>query len=100
MPVFLPELERYDKVSHTINEVAKGLAALPKAVFNRVVSVNVNRGDNPRDADFAKMYNIPDFTSYMSTGINGVVEIYPQKKKPPQQALDASFVHETGHILS
>jgi len=36
----------------------------------------------------------------MTAGANGVVDIYPTVWQQPQHAVDASLIHETGHILS
>lgn len=85
---------------HTIDQVAKGLAALPQASRDVITNVNVEPGPNPGDAYWQKKYNRPDLRSYMTAGESGVVSIYPSKTAQPQQVVDSSMIHETGHILS
>lgn len=83
---------------HSIDEVAKGLAALPPASLERVVSVRVDPKQNPDDAYWAKEYKIPNFRSYMTAGADGNISIYPGRNS--QEVLDGSLIHETGHTLS
>ena len=98
IPVYLPKNPDPNETYHTIDEAAKGLAALPAAVRNRVNSVKVEPGRNPNDAHWEKEYGIPNFRSYMTAGADGNINIYPGKQS--QEVMDVSMVHETGHILS
>jgi hypothetical protein len=98
IPVFMPKNPSATETYQSIDEVAKGLAALPKAVRDRVDSVKVEPGRNPSDAYWEKEYGIPNFRSYMTAGADGNINIYPGKAS--QEVLDVSMVHETGHILS
>jgi hypothetical protein len=84
--------------THSIDEVAKGLAALPEASLALVKRVDVEPNKNPDDAYWAKEYNDPNFESYMTAGGDGVVNIYPVPQS--QDYLDGTMIHETGHILS
>ncbi|RKH39101.1 hypothetical protein D7X12_24560 [Corallococcus sicarius] len=98
-PVYLPK--KADKATtHSIDEVAKGLAALPKSSRALVKEVLVEGKPNPADAHWAKEYNDPNFSSYMTAGADGVINIYPSKPKQSQDYLDGTMIHETGHTLS
>lgn len=82
---------------HAIEEVAKGLAALPETSRKLVTGVQVNPGPNPKDPEWAKEYSRPGFRSYMTAGEKGVINIYPSKRNVSQDYLDGTMVHETGH---
>jgi len=85
--------------THTIDQVAKGLAALPESSRNLITKVQVNPGKNPDDAYWATKYK--DFAgSYMTAGKEGTVNVYPTKTLQSQSYLDGTMIHETGHILS
>jgi hypothetical protein len=86
--------------THTIEEVALALAALPPAARAQVKEVVVEPGANPDDAYWKVEYNDPSFTSYMTAGADGIISLYPSPPKPSQAYMDQSFIHETGHILS
>jgi len=101
IPVYLSlAVEPKDGFRHSLEEVARGLAALPDSSRRLIDRVQVEGKRNPSDAYWAKVYNDPDFRSYMTAGANGVVDIYPTVWQQPQHAVDASLIHETGHILS
>jgi len=84
----------------TIDEVAKGLAALPPASRALVKEVMVEPNQNPSDSYWATKYGDPNFRSYMTAGSDGVVNIYPTTHKQTQTVLEQSMIHETGHVLS
>jgi hypothetical protein len=98
VPVMVPK----SKVAGapTVEEVAKGLAALPESSLRAIKRVDVEPTTNPQDAYWAKTYGQPDFRSYMTAGSAGIVNIFPAKNQQPQSILDASLVHETGHVIS
>lgn len=109
IPVYLPKNPDSNRNYHSIDQVAKGLAALPKPSLERIDNVLVEPQQNPQDPYWAKQYNTPDFRSYMTAGASGDVNIYPTPKQdskgnplslPSQGVLDGSLIHETGHILS
>lgn len=101
IPVYVPkDSSALSGSIHTIDEVAKGLAALPEPSRNLVVQVNVEPGPNPDDAYWAQEYNDPNFSSYMTAGPDGVIDIYPASPQMSQDYLDGTMVHETGHIWS
>lgn len=98
IPVYVGKNQDPNQTYHSINEVAKGLAALPSASLGKVVSVRVDPKQNPDDAYWAKEYKMPNFRSYMTAGADGNISIYPGKAS--QEVLDGSLIHETGHTLS
>ncbi|HEY8207672.1 MAG TPA: LysM domain-containing protein [Myxococcaceae bacterium] len=101
IPVFLSQaVEPKDGVMHSLDEVVKGLAALPDSSRRLIQQVNMDGKRNPSDAYWEQVYNSPGFRSYMTAGASGVVDIYPTVYQQTQHACDASLIHETGHILS
>jgi peptidoglycan hydrolase-like protein with peptidoglycan-binding domain len=101
VPVFMPKTPTDGLQNHSIDQVAKGLAALPQSSLGVLKSVNVEPKTNPDDAYWSKQYKTPNFHSYMTAGADGVVQIYPNTGAPPSQdTLDGDLVHETGHTLS
>ena len=100
IPVFVPKNGSAAGKIHTIDEVAKGLAALPAGTRAVITRVDVDPKANPADAFWAKQYGDPNFTSYMTAGSEGIVRIYPQTTKQSQDYLDGTLHHESGHTLS
>jgi len=85
---------------HTLEQVAQGLAALPASTRALVKEVRVEPAQNPTDAEVARKYNTPGFSSYLAAGGDGIIYIYPTLEPQSQYALDTGLIHETGHILS
>ncbi len=83
-----------------VDAVAQALAGLPAANRVRVIAVDIEPARNPADAYWAREYNRPGFTSDMTAGARGVVNIYPLADPRTQQSLDTTLTHETGHTLS
>ncbi|HYV50141.1 MAG TPA: LysM domain-containing protein [Myxococcaceae bacterium] len=101
IPVYLSQsVEPKDGVMHSLEEVVKGLSALPASSRALIKQVNMDGKRNPADAYWEQVYNQPGFRSYMTAGASGVVDIYPTVYQQTQHACDASLIHETGHILS
>jgi hypothetical protein len=101
IPVYVPAQPNAANGSfHSIDQVARGLAALPASSRAVVNQVSVDPAQNPDDAYWAKQYNDPNFRSYMTAGADGNVTIYPTQGAQGQDALDGSLIHETGHTLS
>lgn len=101
IPVFLPKKpDAKAGEIHGIDEVAKGLAALPASSRALVKQVVVEAKQNPDDAYWAKQYKDPNFRSYMTAGADGIINVYPSKPKMSQDYLDGTLIHETGHTLS
>lgn len=98
VPVFMPEPAAPN--THTINEVARGLATLTPGALSQIERVQVNPGANPHDAYWAKVYGEPNFRSYMTAGAAGTIDIYPYGHYASQDGLNNSLVHEVGHIVS
>lgn len=86
--------------AHSITEVAKGLSTLAPAALDSLKHVQVNPGQNPDDAHWARVYNTPNFRSYMTAGAAGVIDLYPPSGNASQAQLSNSLVHEVGHIVS
>lgn len=84
----------------TINDVAAGIASLPKSSRDLINSLTVNPGANPSDAYWGKIYNQPGFRSYMTAGAAGDVNVYPSQYPHHQGVFTDSLVHETGHTAS
>ena len=99
VPVFMPRTTNAS--DHSIDQVARSIAALPASSRRVVTRVNVNPGRNPHDAHWARVYRRPGFRSYMTAGSSGQVDIYRMPGTPPSQTqMDQSMIHETGHTLS
>jgi hypothetical protein len=92
--------DTFDDHQATIDQIAKGLAALPEASLALVHSVTAQPATNPLDAHWAEVYHHPGFRSYMTAGVAGDVTIYPSSTAVGQGALNGSLIHETGHTLS
>lgn len=97
VPVYMPQSAQSN--THTVQEVARGLASLTPGALAQIDRVQVNPGQNPHDAHWARVYNSPNFRSYMTAGSAGVVDIYPSNGRPSQNGLSNSLVHEVGHIV-
>ena len=100
IPVYVPAKAAGSLNIHSQSEIAKALAAMPEANRKLIKSVNMNPGQNPDDAYWAKEYNRPNFRSYMTAGTSGTVNIYPTTNPKGQHILDGDMIHETGHIWS
>ncbi|WP_257457752.1 putative zinc-binding metallopeptidase [Archangium lipolyticum] len=101
IPVYMPKTpDKSAGVIHSIDEVAKGLAALPASSRALVKQVVVDGKQNPDDAYWARTYNDPNFRSYMTAGAEGSITVYPSQTKMTQDYLDGTMIHETGHTLS
>jgi hypothetical protein len=86
--------------NHTVQEVATAASYLPKASRAIIARIQLNPITNPNDPYWAAEYKAPDFHSYMTAGMGGVVTIYPDKVVTPLPDADyhtGSLVHETGH---
>lgn len=98
IPVYVGKDQDPNETYQTIDEVAKGLAALPPESLEKVTGVNVDPKLDPDDAYWEKEYNTPGLRAYMSAGADGVINIYPGRQT--QHYLDGSMIHETGHTFS
>ena len=101
IPVYLPAQPNAANGNfHSIDQVARGLAALPASSRAVVNQVSVDPAQNPDDATWAQRYGDPNVRSYMTAGADGNVTLYPTLSTPSQDAIDGSLIHETGHTLS
>ena len=86
--------------NHTVEEVATAASFLPKASRAIIARIQLNPITNPQDPFWAAEYKAPDFHSYMTAGMGGVVTIYPDKVATPLQGPDShtgALIAETGH---
>jgi hypothetical protein len=87
-------------IQATIQDIAKALATVPAESLEFVKGVDVDPGQNPDDAYWATTYNTPGFRSYMVSGPDGRISVFPQDESIPQEYVDSSLIHETGHVFS
>lgn len=78
---------------HDVDEIAKGLAALPEPGLRKIDAMIVNPVASPDDRD-------PRHPAYMTITSSGRVHVYPTEDKPPQSYLDKSLSHEVGHVVA
>jgi hypothetical protein len=86
--------------NHTVEEVTKALAGLPAANRAIITDVTVNPGANPMDTFWRAQYGTTSFNSFMTAGSEGKINIFNTPNWQDQATLDASLLHETGHIAS
>ena len=80
----------------SIDEVGKGLGAVPTGQLSTVKQVVVSPNRNPKDAHWATKYDSPGFRS-AATGGSGGVTMYPTPHKLAQSRIDSNLIHEGGH---
>ena len=101
IPVFMPATtDPANGNFHSVEEVAKGLAALPPSSLDSVTRIVVNPQENPDDDFWRKEYGDPDFSSYMTASADGTATVYPTRFPQTQTAFDSALTHETGHFVS
>jgi hypothetical protein len=89
--------------NHTVKQTAESASYVAKAARSVVKTILLNANTNPDDPHWAVEYKTPDFHSYMTAGVAGVVTIYPDKKAkalPTQDYMRGTMVHESGHTWS
>jgi hypothetical protein len=89
--------------NHSVQQAAESASYLPKANRSVITKIMLNAVVNPDDAHWAAEYKTPDFHSYMTAGVAGVVTIYPDKATkalPSDNYMRGTMVHETGHTWS
>lgn len=89
--------------NHSVQEVANAAGFMPKSARAVITMIMLNPIVNPDDASWAVKYNRPDFHSYMTAGVEGVVTIYPNKDTnvlPDDNGRRSAMVHETAHTWS
>jgi hypothetical protein len=85
---------------HSIGEIAQGLATLPPKELEVVKEVHMHPVANPDDAYWQTEFGDPDFSSYMTAGSSGIIDIYPSSTAMTQDYLSGTMIHESGHVLS
>jgi len=89
--------------NHSVQDAANAACYLPKSARSLITLIQLNPITNPKDADWAVEYHRPNFHSYMTAGVAGVVTIYPDKETNALPGVDgqrSAIVHETGHTWS
>lgn len=89
--------------NHTVQDTAEAASHLSKQVRSMIKKVMLNPITNPQDPYWATQYKRPNFHSYMTAGVDGIVTIYPEKAADALSAPTAmsnAMVHETGHTWS
>jgi hypothetical protein len=96
--VIMPTASPAEKGTHlpTIDEVAKGLGAVPQGQLSTIKQVEVSPNRNPSDSYWATTYNTPGFRS-AAVGGNGSVTMFPTPSKLEQSRIDSNLIHEGGH---
>jgi hypothetical protein len=87
-------------VQLSAKQIALTLAEMPAESRAQIKSVSADPVQNPDDAYWAKEYNMPGFTSFMTCGSEGAADIYPQTFQDTQADIVESLTHETGHAWS
>ena len=87
-------------LNHTLEQVARAFAREPEANLSALKKVTLNPGQNPADDYWARVYNSPNFVSYMTAGVDGEVTLYPQPDAADEKYMASSVLHESGHSLS
>ncbi len=103
VPILAPKAPTPGFHNHTVVQTADAAAYLPKAVRKLITEVVLGPVTNPDDPYWATQYKTPDFHSYMTSGIAGVVTIYPDKtakKLANENYQRGTLLHETGHTWS
>jgi peptidoglycan hydrolase-like protein with peptidoglycan-binding domain len=100
IPVLVAKKVQGKLKTNSLDEVVRGLVALPLSSRRLVKEVSLESAPSKDDPMWAIKYNDPNFHAYMSAGAPGVVSVYPVKVLQPQSSLSGALIHETGHILS
>jgi hypothetical protein len=101
IPVFTPHDGTYQPPNQTsIEDTTRALAMLPVASRALVKEVSLDPVRNPQDEFWARTYNQPNFSSYMTCGAQGHVDVYPTSGPSDFKYMADTMVHETGHAWS
>lgn len=84
----------------SVEELARGLASLPPEALARVSEVRLAPTKNPEDAFWAQQYGQDSFTTFMTCGADGVVNVFPQPSRASERSIASTLIHETGHAWS
>jgi hypothetical protein len=101
--IIAPKAPKKGFHNHTVKQTAESAAYLPKSARKLITQVVLNATTNPDDPFWAVEYATPNFHSYMTAGVAGVVTIYPDKKTnalPTDNYRHGTMAHETGHTWS
>lgn len=89
-------------VSHSHQDLIDALSMMPLEALERVKDIRLSPVPNPMDAHWAKLYNNPEMTSYMTCGKDGAVTVFPWKRTAASSPKDlaTNMMHEIGHQWS
>ena len=83
--------------THSPEDIARGIASIPKQNRDLINQAIINPGANPADAHWQNVYGDPKHRSYMTAGSDGVIRVYPTTNPQSDRATANALVHETGH---
>ncbi|GAB7522129.1 hypothetical protein [Paraburkholderia sp. 2C] len=83
-------------------QIARALETVPREQCKDLDRISVSAEANPQDAVWQKIYKNPSFASAATASISQGVAFYPWKgfSTIPQQYVDSTMLHETGHLWS
>ena len=84
----------------SLDEIVTAIATANSHTRRAIVQVRANPGRNPDDTYWANTKGMANFRSYMTSGSDGIVDIYPQTGPQPGPRIRSSVEHESGHIVS
>ncbi|NTX07605.1 hypothetical protein [Myxococcus sp. CA040A] len=84
----------------TLEEVARGIEALPPWARENLKNVTVSNQPHKDDAKNARATGNPNFRAYMTADQNGQVSIHPVPDKRTQDQVNGTLVHELAHTIS
>lgn len=80
--------------------LAKALEVVPPQQYEHLNSLTANSSPYSKDSYWQEKYNDPSFSSAATANIVQGINFYPWKgwTKIPQQYIDSTMLHESGHI--
>lgn len=101
--IMAPKAPTVGHHNHSVQEIAAAACYVPKPARAVITLIVLNPVVNPDDAYWAVEYHQPNFHSYMTAGVAGVVTVYPDKVAnalPDNDGRRSAIVHETAHTWS
>ena len=86
----------------SIADVETMIRRLPRPSRATITRIDLNPARNPDDAFWATQpgYASTNFTSDMTAGANGVVDVYPLASGRTVESATETAIHESGHAIS
>ena len=88
---------------HTVEQIAQALAMLPPESRALVKQLNLDPKANPEDQSWAKAFHNSAFSSYMTCGAEGTVDVYPtdgELKRPHAVCAHCGYYREDMPVLA